>query len=185
LLAAETQLKALMMAALAGDGVAYRGLLAAVGLLLRRYFARRLGNHDPASAEDLVQETLIAIHTRRATYDTAQPFTAWLYAIARYKLADHFRRRRVRATVPLEDAGELFEMQDAETLMARRDLDRLLETLPEASQLIIRKVKIEGMSTAEAAAQTGRSEVAVRVGLHRGLKSLSDKVRDWRGGKGE
>src|ERR1700722_13420027 len=101
-----------MMAALAGDGVAYRGLLAALGTLLRRYFVRRLGSHDAASAEDLVQETLIAIHTRRATYNTTQPFTAWLYAVARYKLADHFRRRRVRTTVPLDEVGELFDTQD-------------------------------------------------------------------------
>jgi RNA polymerase sigma-70 factor (ECF subfamily) len=109
-----------------------------------------------------------------------QPFTAWLYAIARYKLADHFRRRRARPTVPLEDAGELFSDDNVDALMARRDLEKLLETLPDASQLIIRKVKIDGLSTAEAAAQTGRSEVAVRVGLHRGLKNLSDRVRDWR-----
>ena len=45
-----------------------------------------------APAEDLVQETLIAIHSRRATYDPGQPFTAWVYGIARYKLIDEFRR---------------------------------------------------------------------------------------------
>jgi RNA polymerase sigma-70 factor (ECF subfamily) len=77
LLAAEAQLKALMLSALAGDAAAYRALLAALGELLRRYYARRLA--DAASAEDLVQETLIAVHTkRRATYDTS----ASLHALA-------------------------------------------------------------------------------------------------------
>jgi RNA polymerase sigma-70 factor (ECF subfamily) len=84
LLAAEAQLKALMLSGLAGDAAAYRALLAALGQLLRRYYARRLA--DRASAEDLVQETLIAVHTRRATYDPSMPLTPWLYAVARYKL---------------------------------------------------------------------------------------------------
>jgi RNA polymerase sigma-70 factor, ECF subfamily len=178
LLAAEAQLKALMLSALAGDAAAYRALLAALGELLRRYYARRL--RDAASAEDLVQETLIAVHTRRATYDTALPFTPWLYAVARYKLLDHLRRGRVRATVALDDAGDLFAEDESEAALARRDLDRLLETLPAATREAIRQVKIEGLTTAEAAERSGRSEIAVRVGIHRGLKALGDKLREGR-----
>ena len=64
-------------------------LLAALGGHLRAYFARRVG---PAAAEDLVQETLIAMHAKRATYDPSQPLTAWVYGIARYKLIDEYRR---------------------------------------------------------------------------------------------
>ena len=57
-----------MLAALAGDAAAYRMLLAALTRHLRAYFVRRL---EAGAAEDAVQETLIAIHARRATYDTA------------------------------------------------------------------------------------------------------------------
>jgi RNA polymerase sigma-70 factor (ECF subfamily) len=178
LLAAETQLKALMLAGLAGDAAAYRALLSALSDQLRRYYARRLASQDAASAEDLVQETLIAMHTRRATYDTSLPFTPWLFAVARYKLMDHFRRRRVRATISLEDAGEMFAEDETEAAMARRDLDKLLETLPEATREAIRRVKIEGLTTSEAAERSGRSEIAVRVGIHRGLKALGDKVNE-------
>lgn len=178
MLAAEAQLKALMLSALAGDAAAYRALLAALRDLLRRYYARRLA--DAASAEDLVQETLIAVHTRRATYDPGMPFTPWLYAVARYKLLDHLRRGRVRATVALDDAGDLFAEDESEAAIARRDLDRLLETLPDATRQAIRQVKIEGLTTAEAAERSGRSEIAVRVGIHRGLKALSDRLREGR-----
>jgi RNA polymerase sigma-70 factor (ECF subfamily) len=157
--------------------------LDALGELLRRYFTRRLGRSD-VGAEDLVQETLIAIHTKRATYDAGLPFTPWLYAVARYKLMDHLRRQRVRTAVPLEDAGEMFARDETESAMARRDLDRLLESLPESSQDIIRKVKLEGLTTAEVAERTGRSEIAVRVGIHRGLKALSDRLRE-RGPRGD
>lgn len=175
MLAVEAELKSLMLAGLAGDAAAYRVLLTALGAQLRRYFQRRT---DPDDAEDLVQEVLVAIHTRRATYDTRQPFTPWLYAVARYKLTDHLRRRRRRATVSLEDAGELFAEDESEAALARRDLDRLLQTLPESTQYLIRQVKIEGLTMQEAADETGRSEIAVRVGIHRGLKSLAAIVQE-------
>jgi RNA polymerase sigma-70 factor, ECF subfamily len=173
-LAAEAELKNLMVAGLAGDKAAYRVLLTALGAVLRRYYSRRVGRDD---AEDLVQDALIAIHTRRATYDASQPFTPWLYAIARYKLLDHLRRRRVRAAIPLDDAGVLFAEDESEAALARRDLDVLLAGLPEPTRTLVRQVKIEGLSMREAADRAGRSEIAVRVGIHRGLKTLSDRLR--------
>jgi RNA polymerase sigma-70 factor (ECF subfamily) len=129
-----------------------------------------------ADAEDLVQETLIAIHTRRATYDTALPFTAWLHAIARYKLIDHFRRAGVRRTLPLEDAETVVAGEETESAGARRDVEKLLATLPPARRELVRQVKIEGLSTAEAAQRTGMSESAVKVGIHRALKALSAMI---------
>src|ERR1700709_1107433 len=116
-----------MLASLAGDGAAYRMLLSGLGGNLRSYYARRL---DPAAAEDAVQETLIAIHTRRATYDPALPFTAWVYGIARYKLIDEYRRHKRRATVPLDEANDLFGHDEAQDAIARRDVSKLLDKLP-------------------------------------------------------
>jgi RNA polymerase sigma-70 factor, ECF subfamily len=173
-LAAEAELKSLMVAGLAGDKAAYRVLLTALGEVLRRYYSRRVGRDD---AEDLVQDALIAIHTRRATYDAGQPFTPWVYAIARYKLLDQLRRKRVRAAISLDDAGDLFAEDESEAALARRDLDVLLGSLPTATQALIRQVKIEGLSMQEAADRAGRSEIAVRVGIHRGLKTISDRLR--------
>lgn len=174
---AEAQLKTLMLAALAGDKAAYRALLGTLGEQLRRYYGRRLPPAD-ANLEDLVQESLIAIHSKRETYDPKLPFTPWLYAIARYKLLDHLRRCRVRPTIPLESAGDIFADDDSEAASAKLDLDKLLAGLPAASQDIIRKVKLDGYSTADVAASVGKSEIAVRVGLHRGLKALGDRLRE-------
>jgi len=173
----ETRLKALMLAGLAGDTAAYRALLEALGGHLRRYYVRRLGYDRTADAEDLVQETLMAVHTRRATYDTAAPFTAWVHAIARYKLVDHYRRRRIRATVPLDDADAVFAADASEPAAARHDVDRLLDTLPERPRKLIRMVRIEGRSVAEVAAATGMTQSAVKVGIHRGLKALATRIR--------
>lgn len=170
---AEPRLKALMVAALDGDAAAYRALLSALVPHLRAYFARRLGHAD---AEDLVQETLIAIHTKRASYDRTLPFTAWLHAIARYKLIDHFRRARLRRTLPLEEAESVLAEADGESVSARRDVEKLLAALPENKRRLMRQVKIEGLSTTEAAQASGMSESAVKVGVHRALKTLSAMI---------
>ncbi len=81
-----------MLRSLDGDASAYRRLLEALRARLAVYFERRLWSNR-AQAEDLVQETLIAIHTKRATFDREQLVTAWAYAIARYKPPGRDKRR--------------------------------------------------------------------------------------------
>ena len=172
----EDGLKALMLQGLDGDAAAHARLLSDLARLLRAYFVRRLYN-DPAEAEDLVQETLIAVHTRRVSFDRSQPFTPWAYAMARYKLIDHLRRTRRRPSVPLEDAGVLLAPEDTAQATAGADLDRLMADLPEKQRAAIRHTKLDGLSVAETAALTGQSEVSVKVGVHRGLKSLMARIR--------
>jgi RNA polymerase sigma-70 factor (ECF subfamily) len=173
LIAQEAQYRDWMLAALAGDASQYRMLLGALTRHLRNYFARRLGD---GAAEDAVQETLIAIHTKRATYDPTLPFTAWVYGIARYKLVDEFRRVKRRAAVPLDEASALFAQDDAEAQIARRDVNKLLAKLPSAKRALVQGIKIDGVSIAEAAARTGLSESAVKVTVHRAIKSLSEDL---------
>jgi RNA polymerase sigma-70 factor (ECF subfamily) len=87
----EDALKQWMLMGLAGDGAAHAQLLRALAPILRGFYRRRMGGQDD-DIEDLLQETLIAVHTRRASYDVSRPFTSWLFAVARYKMIDHFRR---------------------------------------------------------------------------------------------
>jgi RNA polymerase sigma-70 factor (ECF subfamily) len=172
-IAAETQYRDWMLAGLAGDAAAYRKLLSALTGHLRAYFARRVGQ---ATAEDLVQESLIAMHSRRATYDPAQPFTAWVYGIARYKLIDEYRREKRRAVVPLDEAPDLFAHDETEEALARRDVNKLLARLPEAKRKLVQDVKLDGQSVADTAAASGLSESAVKVTVHRALKSLNSDL---------
>jgi RNA polymerase sigma-70 factor (ECF subfamily) len=177
----ETQLRALMLAALAGDGRAYRSLLEALRSHLVRYYRARLGAALAANCDDLVQDTLMAIHTRRMTYDTNQPLTAWVYAIARYKLIDHFRRQKHRATLPLEDDAAIFAPDESADAVARLDVDTALSTIPPRRAALIRQVRLDGASIAEAAEHAGMSESAVKVSIHRGLKALSARFSGDRG----
>jgi RNA polymerase sigma-70 factor (ECF subfamily) len=169
----EADLKALMLAGLAGDGAAYRLLLETLQQQLGGYFRRRLAG-DPSEVDDLVQETLIAIHTRRGTYDRSLLFTAWAYGIARHKLIDHFRRRR--AAVPVEESG-LFVPDESPSVDARLDIERALATLPPSTRALIQDIKLKEQSNAEAAAARGMSETAVKVAVHRGLKKLAAFLR--------
>ena len=172
----ESGLKELMLRGLAGDANAHAQLLSDLSGYLRAYFARRLG---PASAEteDLVQETLLAIHLKRETYDPRQPFTPWAYAIGRYKLLDHFRRRGVRRAVPLEDAGVLIAAESADEGATRRDLAQLMAELPPRQRALIADVKLTGYSIDEAARRQSMTPGAAKVAIHRALQRLARKVR--------
>ena len=171
----EAQYREWMLASLQGDASCYRMLLAELTRHLRGYYARRLGLD---AAEDAVQETLIAIHTKRATYDSSRPFTAWVYGIARYKLIDVYRRERRTPTVPLDAAGELFAADHAEEAGVKRDVAKLLARLPEAKRRLVQAVKLDGESIADTAAKTGLSEVSVKVAVHRAVKSMGETLRD-------
>jgi RNA polymerase sigma-70 factor (ECF subfamily) len=173
----EPRLNALMRRAQAGEAAAWRELLGVLSGRLTIYFGRRLSTAQAADLEDLVQETLLAIHRRRETYDPAQPFTAWAHALARYKLIDFWRRRRLRVHVPLDDAAEaLWSAPDAGA-EARMDLDRVLGGLPERQRTLVRDVKVEGLSLAEAGARAGISEGAAKVSLHRAMAALTARMR--------
>jgi len=165
-----------MLASLAGDAAAYRTLLEYLERELAPFFRRRLAG-NAAEVADLVQETLIAVHTRRGTYDHTQPFSAWAYAIARHKLIDHFRRRGRATTVPLEDGGMLFVADESAGAEARHDIENALAGLPAATQSLIRDIKLKELSHAEAAALRGMSETAAKVAVHRGMKKLAAFLR--------
>ncbi len=173
--ASEAQLRHWMCLGLDGDSKAHQALLRALAPMMRAFFARRMrGAGD--DVEDLVQETLIAIHTRRSTYDRERPFAAWAYAVARYKMIDHFRRNRNH--VPFEELEEVLVAegyQDAAS--AFLDVTKLLDGISPKQAAVIRDTKIEGLSIAEAAEKGGISESDVKISVHRGLKALADRIK--------
>jgi RNA polymerase sigma factor (sigma-70 family) len=174
----EARLKISFMRGLDGDPVAYRVFLDDLSGHLRAFLRRRL-TRSRDDIEDILQETLLAIHNGRHTYRLDQPLTAWVYAIARYKLMDFFRAhsRREALNTPLDDDSDLFVGNDVEPANARRDIGKLLEQLPDRHRLPIVHMKLQGLSVAETAKLTGLSESAVKVGVHRGLKTLAARIR--------
>lgn len=176
--ASETRFRELLIRGMAGDAAAYHGFLQELSVHLRGFLRFRLARL-PDDVEDLVQETLLAVHNQRHTYDPGQPLTAWIHAIAKYKLVDLLRRRAGRELLndPLDDELAVFAVSDTDAADARRDLGKLLEQLPDRQRLPILHMKLEGLSVAETARATGMSEAAVKVGVHRGLKALAALIR--------
>lgn len=177
--ASEAQLQAWMVAGLAGDKAAHAALLRALLPVLRAWFRRRLSGREDVQ-EDLVQEVLIAVHEKRATYDPSRPFGGWLYAIARYKLIDHFRRhgtgRRGRET-PLDGFEDLLAAPDrADAGDAGADVERLLALLNPKQAAAIRATHLEGLSIAEAAERHRWSASDVKISVHRGFKALAARI---------
>ena len=163
----EERLRDLLVLGLAGDAAAYHSFLKDLSTHLRAVFRRRMSGL-PDEVEDLVQESLLAVHNQRHTYDPGQPLTAWVHAIAKYKLVDLLRRRAARdlRNLPLDDVLDILAHNDSEAAAARLDLAKLLERLPAHQRLPIVHMKLEGLSVVETARVTGMSESAVKVRVH-------------------
>jgi RNA polymerase sigma-70 factor (ECF subfamily) len=170
---------ALMRRALDGDDAAYRQLLETLGGGLRatvrgRFLRAGMGNGE---VEDVVQETLLAVHLKRHTWDRSERLGPWIAAIARNKLVDVMRRRSLVPLVPLEGIEEsLFAAADT-TEEARHDVNTVLESLDERQRAIVQLVSIEGRSCRQVGDALRMTEVAVRVALHRALKTLAQLYR--------
>ncbi len=164
----DATLARLMALAQDGDAAAYRLVLETSSSWLRSFFRRRI---TPDAVDDLVQETLASLHTKRASFDRNRPFLPWLAAIARYRWVDELRRSYRTATDALTGNESIGPGDDE--LIARISLDRLLARLPTGQIDAIRLVKIEGLSITEAAARCGQSEPLVKVNIHRGLRRLA------------
>jgi len=175
---AELRLHGLFVRGLDGDAAAYRSFLEQLASHLRAFLARRLFGW-PDEVEDLVQECLLAMHNQRHTYQPDQPLTAWVHAIARYKMIDLLRARAGREALhdPLDDELAVFADSATEASDARRDLAGLLATLPDRHRLPIVHTRLEGLSVAETArlkAQAGEEIASMQ-------QRAREELRGWVG----
>lgn len=167
----EASLARLAALAQRGNRAAYAAFLGECQRWLKRYFVRRVGAEF---LDDLVQETLLSVHAKLASYDPARPVLPWIAAIARYRWVDQLRRIYRAQESTLED--EVADDAGEQEIAARISLDRLFGYLPPGQVQAIELVKIEGLSVAEAAAASGQSESLVKVNIHRGLKKLATLI---------
>jgi RNA polymerase sigma-70 factor, ECF subfamily len=173
----ETKLHGWMIMAQAGSSPATSQLLSALAPKLRSFFRGKGASAE--DSEDLVQETLIAIYTKRAMFDPTQRLLAWTYAIARYRMIDRWRRtKRQGHQIPIDDYENILAAEEHESGDPKRDIARLLENLPEKQRVVIQLVKIKDMSINEASAHTGWSASDIKISIHRGLKTLMALVSD-------
>jgi RNA polymerase sigma-70 factor (ECF subfamily) len=165
----------LMRAANAGDGAAYKRVLEGIAPILRaqiRSVLKRAGA-DIEDVEDIVQETLLAIHLKRHTWRQDEPFTPWMRAIARHKLIDALRRRGRRINLPIDDFEATLAAPQEERPLSPQEAGRMLSLIDGRPREVVEAIAFDGLTAQEAASRLGMSEGAVRVALHRGISALS------------
>ena len=165
----------LLTAAQAGDQRAYSGFLKEAAVFVR-VIARRY-HRDTGAVEDIVQETLLTLHRIRQTYEPGRPVEPWVATIAKARAIDALRARTRRAAVETETSDAMHEVADTATAAdaqheTRTEIAAALAALPAGQRAAVRMLKIEELSLAEAAAQSGQSVPALKSFLHRAMLSL-------------
>lgn len=175
----EEEWAALMRAAIAGDSAAYQTLLQSLSTVLRPAVRRGFTQAGASlgDVEDVVQETLLALHLKRNTWDPSQPLGPWVRAIARHKLIDALRRRGRRIQIPIDSVLDTLSVEEDSSGVDRQDAERLVNGLQGRQRDVVRAVSLQGESIREVAERLKMKEVAVRVALHRGLKTLGAQHR--------
>jgi len=185
----ERDLRTLMIKTQEGDKACYEQLIRRMYQLLSKFVSnsfRRFGMADSGSQDDIVNEILLGIHVKRGTYDPTHTILPWMYAIARYKIIDYFRkhRRSVLNSVPIEDELDNLIVLESSDIGSGQDLLHLMSALPEKQRQVIQLVKLEGLSIKEAALRTGYSSSDIKITVHRAIRNLQKKVGEVASGNG-
>ena len=175
----EADLDKLMRAANRGDAGAYRELLRLVAPLLRATTRRVLSRPSSSTedVEDIVQETLLAMHLKRHTWIETQPLLPWVRAIAHNKLVDHLRRSGRGQHIPIDAFEDLLVAEEAPSAASGLDAEVAIAKLKRRQREVVVAISLEGRSAREVGERLGMTEGAVRVVLHRALRSLSKALR--------
>lgn len=178
----EIELSALMEKSIGGDSESYHQLLQKVKELMIPFVSNSLtkfGLGSNGGQEDVLQEILMGIHLKRATFDPGQFFLPWMYAIARYKTIDYLRRNKASfRSVSIEESYEEFELSQSTDVDVAFDVESMCDKLPAKQRELLLMVKVEGLSINEAAIKTGFSVSDIKVTIHRAIKELKKQLKD-------
>ncbi len=166
----ETYLYELMIASQKGDASQYHKFLERVSILLTPFIQKKVTHSE--FVDDILQDTLVAIHNSRHTFIPGRSIAAWTYVICEHRIIDFYRKyRRVEKAEIISDTGfSDFETPEKDT--ALETLEFVMEGLPEKQKTVIEMMKLEGLSIKEVAVKTGMSESAIKVNAFRGYQAM-------------
>lgn len=176
----------LLAGAVAGEPRAVAALLAAVQPPVLRFCRARLGPRETAvgCADDVAQDVCAAVLSVLPTYRlTAPSFRAFVFGIARHKVADAFRAMTRNRCDAVEELPERCDPQD-DPALAALDVERserlgdLLGVLsPRQAEILALRVAV-GLTAEETADALGTTSGAVRVAQHRALQRLRQELTE-------
>jgi RNA polymerase sigma-70 factor (ECF subfamily) len=164
-----------------GDEAAFGDLYDVLAPRLRRFALLRTGS--TASADDLIQQTMLQLHLHRGRYVSGSPVFPWAFAIARNLLVDAWRGGAHECGAAPEDLEEPEDLVAApDELLATRRRGRQvaadIAALPGHLREALTLTAIDGLTVAEAAAVIGVSCENVKVRTHRARKLLAKAEED-------
>lgn len=167
-----------LQAAQVGDRRAYGALLSAALPWLRARARRRWPTATPADIEDIVQETLLALHRSLALYQPPRPVAPFLFGIMKLRGAEIRRQRYRHASreTILDDVAvtspALITNQVQDEAVDQAAMRAAMTQLPPRDQEILNMLKLRELSLLEAAATSGLSVTALKVGTFRAIRRL-------------
>lgn len=170
----------LMALAQGGDRRAYERLLRDIVPFIRAVIRRQ--HSTPDRIEEVVQDVLLTVHRVRHTYDPGRPFRRWLAMIARRRSIDALRRRTRLAALEVSDDSSYETFADPaanksqEAYVATDGLGDAIATLPAQQREAVELLKLRELSLAEASTVSGRSIAALKVNVHRAIKTLRKRM---------
>jgi RNA polymerase sigma-70 factor (ECF subfamily) len=178
----EENMRKLLLMSLQGDQEAYQIFLHLVAKMVRAYLMKKTGSKErsPERVEDLVQEVLLGIHLKKASYRQDLPVLPWLYAIARHRLIDDVRagaRQPVKVQWDVDFINSVADQREGaeEAMGVHHEAEAMLAQLGEQQREVLYLAKVEGLPLKEIAERTKMSLASVKVTIHRAIKSLRKK----------
>lgn len=145
---------------------------------LLNFFYRRVGSWE--TAQDLMQETFIRVHTHLGTLRDRKKFSSWMFSIAKQLIATHIREnRRSIETAPIDEIFETYTIEPEhrspiESIIAEEQLEivrALTKRLPESERSAF-ELRLNNMTLGEIAETLDISPSATKVRLHRAKQKL-------------
>lgn len=166
----ETSLKKLMLSSMDGDQEAYKLFLKEMSLLVKAYLSKRCAHLGSDRIDDLIQEVLMAIHLKRSTYRTDLPVLPWIFTITRHKLIDEVRSINRKTKNDLQEYME--ESFTTSQLEDQEEVELALAGLTQKQREMLFMAKVEEVPLSEIAEKFKMSLSAVKVSIHRAIKSV-------------
>lgn len=156
--------------------VASEQLWEAFSVPLQRFIRQRVP--DPHSAEDILQDVFLKIHTRIATLHQHDRVAAWIYQIARNVIADHYRAQR-----PTTDLPETLVAPDD---MPEEDVVRellpcvaaMVDALPDTYREALRLTEYAGLSQKALSERLGISFSGAKSRVQRARAKIKQQLLD-------
>lgn len=171
----------IIQSAVGGEASAFGFLYSHYQPQIYRFVVIKVGRRE--DAEDLTHLVFLSAWKNIGSYkDVGNPFSSWLYQIARNLIIDHYRTKKIEVDLEeAEESGSLGQSPSGETEAEHSlTMDRVMEsvrTLPSLHQDVIIMRFVEELTVKEVSAALGKSESAVKVLQHRAMQKLKNLLQ--------